>query len=78
MSEGSIELRGADELPRLITSRRANQSVQVSEFPLVDGKTPVLIVGDGAITLSVLDANRQEVLRVPVAFVPGEVTVLRP
>lgn len=78
VSEGSIELRGADELPRLITSRRANQSVQVSEFPLVDGKTPVLIVGDGAITLSVLDANRQEVLRVPVAFVPGEVTVLRP
>lgn len=78
VSQGSIELLGADERPRLITSRRANQSVRLSEFPLVDGKTPVLVVGDGATTLRVLDADRQEVLRVPVAFVPAEITVLRP
>lgn len=75
---GSIQLLGADGKPRFVTSRRANQTVSLAEAPLVDGKTPVLVVGDGATTLCVLDEHRQEVLRIPVAFVPGEITVLRP
>ncbi|MCC7170046.1 MAG: carboxypeptidase regulatory-like domain-containing protein, partial [Planctomycetes bacterium] len=75
---GSIQMLGADGEPRMITSRRANQTVSLAEAPLVDGKTPVLVVGDGATTLCVLDDKRHEVLRVPVAFASGEVTVLRP
>lgn len=75
---GSIQMLGADGKPRMVTSRRANQTVSLAEAPLVDGKTPVLVVGDGATTLCVLDDKRHEVLRVPVAFVPDEITVLRP
>jgi RNA polymerase sigma factor (sigma-70 family) len=78
VSRGSIQFRGADDRTRMILSRRADQTISLGQSPLVDGKTPVLSVAEGATTLCVLDENQVEVLRVPVAFVPGEITVLRP
>jgi len=78
VSRGSIQFRGADDRTRMIMSRRADQTISLGQSPLVDGKTPVLSVAEGATTLCVLDENQVEVLRVPVAFVPGEITVLRP
>jgi len=82
-----VELLDAAAADRVTLLDGAGKALSLSEFegdgsfssdrmPIHDGRTSVLATTDDAATL-VLSSNRREVRRVPIALVPGQLTVLR-
>jgi len=82
-----VELLDAGAADRVTLLDGAGKALSLSEFdahgafssdrmPIHDGHTSVLATTDDAATL-VLKLDRREVRRVPIALVPGQLTVLR-
>lgn len=71
-----FELRDRSDEPLLIWEHRGGTQTSRESIPLTDGRTPVYAASERARTVLLIGADGEVVDRVPVALVPGQVTVV--